>query len=68
MNATAASPTAIGARPRIMNGRRRPSDVWVASLIGPTRSGRKKANAPSAASTSPMRVLESVKFSSTGGR
>ena len=68
MKATLASATAIGASARIMNGRRRPKEVWVASLTGPTSSGTKKANTPSAARTSPISVLESVKSPRSGGR
>jgi hypothetical protein len=51
-----------------MNGLRRPKELWVASLTGPTRSGTKKANTPSAARTSPISVLESVNFPRSGGR
>ena len=35
--------TAMGTSASTMNGRRRPSGRWVASLIGPTKSGMKKA-------------------------
>ena len=68
MKATIASATAIGASARSMNGRRRPSDVRVASLSGPTRSGTKIAKTPSAASTRPISVLESVNSPRSGGR
>jgi hypothetical protein len=68
MNATLASATAMGTSARAMYGRRRPNDACVASLIGPTSSGTKNAKAPSAASTRPIRVLESVNLPSTGGR
>jgi hypothetical protein len=68
MNATLASATAIGTSARIMYGRRRPKDACVASLIGPTSSGTKNAKTPSAASTSPISVLDSVNFPRTGGR
>jgi hypothetical protein len=68
VKATRESDTAIGPRARSMNGRRRPSDICVASLMGPTRSGRKNAKTPSAAKTSPTSVLESVNFSSSGGK
>src|SRR5919109_1362249 len=68
MNATAPRATAIGARLRSMYGRRLPRDVWVASLMGPTRSGSTNAKAPSEARTSPISVLESVNSSRSGGR
>jgi hypothetical protein len=60
--------TAIGPSARSMKGRRRPSDIRVASLIGPTSRGTKKAKTPSAASTRPTSVVESVKRSRIGGR
>ena len=60
--------TAIGASARSMNGRLRPSGSCVASLSGPTKRGMKKANRPSAASTSPISVLEVVNSLKSGGR
>ena len=51
-----------------MNGRRRPIGVWNVSLHGPITSGNVSANTPSAASTAAISVLESVNFSSSGGR
>jgi hypothetical protein len=68
MNATLASAAAIGTSARAMYGRRRPNDACVASLIGPTSSGTKNAKTPSAASTSPISVRESVNSPSRGGR
>lgn len=68
MKATLASATAIGTSARAMYGRRRPNDACVASLIGPTSSGTKNAKTPSAASTSPISVLDSVNLPRTGGR
>src|SRR5512138_155374 len=68
MNGRSASEKAIGASASSMNGRRRPSGSWVASLSGPTNSGMKKANTPSAASTRPMSVRESVNSERRGGR
>jgi hypothetical protein len=43
-----------------MYGRLRPKGVRVASERGPTRSGRMIANHPSAESTTPTIVAESV--------
>jgi len=51
-----------------MNGRRRPSGVWNVSLHGPITGDSASANTPSAPSTSPISVPESVKRSSSGGR
>ena len=51
-----------------MNGRRRPSGVWNVSLHGPITSGRVSAKKPSAASTSPTSVVESVYRPRIGGR
>ena len=50
----------IGPSAASMNGRRRPSGVWNVSLHGPITSGSVSAKKPSAASTSPTRVVESV--------
>ena len=68
MNASRASAKAIGPSATSMNGRRRPSGVWNVSLHGPITSGSVSANAPSAASTSPTSVVESVYRSRIGGR
>ena len=68
MNAISARQNADRAMATSMNGRRRPSGVWNVSLQGPTTSGSVIANTPSAASTSAISVVESVKRSRTGGR
>ena len=68
MKASRASANAIGPRATSMNGRRRPSGVWKVSLQGPITSGSVSAKAPSAASTSPTSVVESVYCSRIGGR
>ena len=60
MNASSASANVIGPIAASMNGRRRPSGVWNVSLHGPMTSGSVRAKAPSAASTRPTRVVESV--------
>ena len=60
MNATSASANAIGPSATSMNGRLRPSGVWNVSLHGPITSGSVSAKTPSAASTSPTSVVESV--------
>src|SRR5947199_4612887 len=51
-----------------MNGRRRPSGVWKVSLHGPITGESESANTPSAPSTSPISVPDSVKRCSSGGR
>ena len=68
MNAISARQKPIGPRATSMNGRRRPSGVWNVSLQGPTISGSVIANTPSAASTSAISVVESVKSPRMGGR
>ena len=68
MNATTASAAAIGSTARSRYGRRRPKDVVVASLIGPTSSGTVSANTPSSASTRPISVPDEVNRSRNGGR
>ena len=60
MNASRASANAIGPSATSMNGRRRPSGVWNVSLHGPITSGSVRAKTPSAASTRPTSVSESV--------
>jgi hypothetical protein len=68
MNASRARANAIGPSAAAMNGRRRPRGVWKVSLHGPMTSGRVSANAPSAASTRPTSVVESVYRPRIGGR
>ena len=68
MNASSASANAIGPSAASMNGRLRPIGVWNVSLHGPITSGSVSAKAPSAASTSPTRVVESVYRPRIGGR
>ena len=68
MNAINARQKAIGPIAASMNGRRRPSGVWNASLHGPITSGSVSANTPSAASTAAINDVESVYGPSTGGR
>src|SRR5262245_27342532 len=68
MKATTASAAAIGKTARRRYGRRRPKEVVVASLIGPTRSGTGSAKTPASARTSPSSVPDDVKRSRKGGR
>src|SRR6188472_2118030 len=68
MNATSSRQNPIGPSAASMNGRRRPSGVWKVSLHGPITGESAKAKTPSAPSTSPISVPESVKRSSNGGR
>src|SRR3954465_13835729 len=51
-----------------MKGRRRPSGVWNVSLHGPITGDNASANTPSAPSTRPMSVPDSVKRCSNGGK
>ena len=60
MKASSASANVIGPSAASMNGRRRPSGVWKVSLHGPITSGSVSAKTPSAASTSPTSVVDSV--------
>jgi hypothetical protein len=68
MNATSSRQNPIGPSAASMNGRRRPSGVWKVSLHGPITGESASANTPSAPSTSPISVPDSVKRSSSGGR
>src|ERR687884_708375 len=68
MNGISRRKKPIGPSAASMNGRRRPSGVWNVSLHGPITGDSASANTPSAPSTSPIRVPESVKRSSNGGR
>src|SRR6476620_10210375 len=51
-----------------MNGRRRPIGVWKVSLHGPITGDNVSANTPSAPSTSPINVPDSVNRCRSGGR
>src|SRR3954462_12325385 len=51
-----------------MKGRRRPSGVWNVSLQGPITGDSASANTPSAPSTRPISVPDSVKRWSNGGK
>src|SRR5512132_3643822 len=68
MKASSASANVIGPSAASMNGRRRPSGVWKVSLHGPITSGSVSAKTPSAASTSPTSVVDSVYRPRIGGR
>ena len=60
MNAISRRQKAIGPSAASMNGRRRPSGVWNESLHGPITGESRRANTPSAPSTSPIKAPEVV--------
>ena len=68
MNGISSRQKPSGGSAASMNGRRRPSGVWNVSLHGPITGESRSANTPSAPSTSPISVPESVNRSSSGGK
>src|SRR6188472_1617491 len=68
MNGISSSVNPRGPSAASMNGRRRPSGGWNVSLQGPITGDSVIAKTPSAPSTSPISVPESVKRERSGGR